>query len=310
MKTPSTTNGEPNSSRVGLVGLGLMGAVIAERLCERGWQVIGYDIDPAHAQRMTAEISLACDVGDVFGRAETVILSLPDHHAVTAVLSQIGEEPVDEASACRLVIDTTTGDPEATQANADQLEKAGISMLDATISGSSQQLASDEAVVMIGGDHRVIEAQSHLLDALGQHRVHLGPVGSGSRAKLASNLVLGLHRLVLAEGLVFAEALGLDPQQFLELLVQTPAYSRQMDHKGPRMVAGDFESPAARLRQHAKDVDLILDCARSAGIRLPLTPVHARLLADAIAAGDGDLDNSAIIRQLRPPTSDRDQPNK
>ena len=77
MKTPSTTNGEPNSSRVGLVGLGLMGAVIAERLCERGWQVIGYDIDPAHTQKMTAEISLACDVGDVLAERKLSSSAFP-----------------------------------------------------------------------------------------------------------------------------------------------------------------------------------------------------------------------------------------
>jgi 3-hydroxyisobutyrate dehydrogenase-like beta-hydroxyacid dehydrogenase len=116
--------------------------------------------------------------------------------------------------------------------------------------------------------------------------------------KLATNLVLGLNRAVLAEGLAFAGALGLNPAQTLAVLCESAAYSRVMDIKGRKMLARDFE-PQARLSQHLKDVRLILKIGASAKAKLPLSRVHERLLAAAAAAGLGGRDNCAIIEMFR-----------
>jgi 3-hydroxyisobutyrate dehydrogenase-like beta-hydroxyacid dehydrogenase len=116
--------------------------------------------------------------------------------------------------------------------------------------------------------------------------------------ELSSNLILGLNRLALAEGLVFADKLGLDLKAFLELLKATPAYSAIMDTKGEKMLKSDF-APQARVRQHHKDVALILKYAERAGQELPLSKVHLEVLEKAIAAGDADLDNSAVIREIQ-----------
>ncbi|MBI2301486.1 MAG: NAD(P)-dependent oxidoreductase, partial [Armatimonadetes bacterium] len=174
----------------------------------------------------------------------------------------------------------------------------GITYLDAMLSGSSAQIRRRAATVMVGGTPEAVADNRDILAALSDKVHHIGPAGSGARAKLASNLVLGLNRLALAEGLVFAERLGLDPAAFLELLRDTPARSAAMDAKGERMVHGRFE-PESRIRQHLKDVELILRFARAAGQALPLTAVHHELLAAAIEAGDGELDNAAIILEVR-----------
>ena len=115
---------------------------------------------------------------------------------------------------------------------------------------------------------------------------------------LASNLILGLNRLALAEGLVLAEKLGLDQERFLDLLKQTPAYSRAMDVKGQKMIDQDFAADS-RIKQHLKDVRLILQHAEKHGQELPLTNVHLDVLEQALSAGDGDLDNAAVINQIR-----------
>jgi 3-hydroxyisobutyrate dehydrogenase-like beta-hydroxyacid dehydrogenase len=151
---------------------------------------------------------------------------------------------------------------------------------------------------MVGGARDIFERNRELLAVFGERVYHLGPAGSGSRAKLAGNLVLGLNRAVLAEGLVFAERLGLDLPVFLDVLKNSPAYSAAMDAKGQRMLDGDF-APVSRVRQHLKDVELILEYARRCGQELPLSAVHHDLLARAVAAGDGELDNAAVIRELR-----------
>ncbi|MGC3971484.1 MAG: NAD-binding protein [Pirellulales bacterium] len=108
------------------------------------------------------------------------------------------------------------------------------------------------------------------------------------------NLILGLHRAVLAEGLAFAEALGLDAARLLEVLKRTPAASTVMTTKGPKMLARDF-APQATVRQHLKDVRLIMTAAEQAGATVPLSQVHAQLLERAIELGFSEADNSAVV---------------
>jgi 3-hydroxyisobutyrate dehydrogenase-like beta-hydroxyacid dehydrogenase len=286
------------TSTIGLVGLGLVGTAIAESLLARQFDVVGFDVDLERCRQL--DKSGGNSVGsaaDVASGVERVILSLPD----TNVVLQVVEGPAGILEAESLpsnIIDTTTGDPEETISLSDRLAERSITFLDSTISGSSKQVRDREAVFMVGGDKTEFEKCRDIFAALAEKVFYVGPSGSGSKAKLASNLILGLNRLALAEGLVFAEKLGLDLEAFLEILKATPAYSAIMDTKGEKMLKGDF-IPQARVRQHHKDVALILKYAQDAGQELPLSKVHLDVLEKSIAAGDADLDNSAIIKEIR-----------
>jgi 3-hydroxyisobutyrate dehydrogenase-like beta-hydroxyacid dehydrogenase len=151
---------------------------------------------------------------------------------------------------------------------------------------------------MVGGDRTAFETCRDIFQTLSEKVFYLGPSGNGSKAKLASNLILGLNRIALAEGLVFANKLGLELETFLEMLKATPAYSAVMDTKGKKMLSDDF-TVESRIRQHHKDVSLILKYAEKYGQELPLSRVHFDALEKAIEAGDGDLDNAAIIREIK-----------
>ena len=284
--------------KIGLVGIGLVGTAMAESLLAGQFEIIGFDIDPekcAELEKLGGKS--AGSPAEVAGRVEYVVLSLPDTKAVRQVVEGpnglLQAKPLPE-----YLIDTTTGDPEETIALAERLALKGITMLDSTISGSSRQVRDRAGVFMVGGDKAAFEKCRDIFDALSEKVFYVGPSGHGSKAKLASNLILGLNRLVLAEGLVFAEKLGLDPTAFLELAKATPAYSTVMDIKGEKMLKGDFTAQA-RIRQHRKDVSLILKYAEKARQKLPLSKVHLNILDKAIAAGDADLDNSAVIKELR-----------
>lgn len=283
---------------VGLIGVGLVGAALAERLISRGYSIIGCDISPERIDDLQRRGGRALNSpAEVAGAVDCVLLSLPDTTAVRHVL----EGPGGVLEAGRLpsyVIDTTTGDPEETVELAKRLVERSVAFLDATISGSSRQIGRREAVFMVGGDQAAFDACRELFEALSDRVFYLGPSGSGSKAKLATNLILGLNRLALAEGLVFAETLGLDLESFLRLLKVSPAYSAAVDVKGAKMLRGDF-TPEARLKQHRKDVSLILKYAARAAQELPLSRVHAEILEQAIEAGDGELDNSAVIKEIR-----------
>ena len=286
------------TNTIGLIGIGLVGTAMVKSLLSRQFEIVGFDIDPercAEFEKLYGK--LATKPAEVAGQVEFVILSLPDSKAVRQVIE--GPKGLLEAEPLpKYIIDTTTGDPEETIALAERLTQRGITMLDATISGSSRQVRDRVAVFMVGGDKTAFETCSNIFDALSEKVFYVGPSGHGSKAKLASNLILGLNRLVLAEGLIFAEKLGLDPAAFLELIKTTPAYSAIMDIKGEKMLEGDF-TPQARIRQHRKDVFLILKHAEEAGQELPLSKVHLDVLDKAIAAGDADLDNAAVIKELR-----------
>jgi 3-hydroxyisobutyrate dehydrogenase-like beta-hydroxyacid dehydrogenase len=283
--------------QIGLVGIGLVGTALAERLVAGGWDVIGCDVDAARREHLNRLGGQAVETpAQVAREVRRVLLSLPTTDVVAQVIHGPGGILADRLPA--YVVDTTTGDPEQTESLARELAARGVAFLDATISGSSQQIRDGAGVFMVGGEARAFQACRDILDVLSGRVFYLGPSGSGSRAKLASNLILGLNRLVLAEGLVFAENLGLELAPFLDLLKASPAYSAAMDANGAKMLEGDF-TPQARLRQHRKDVALIVKYARAAGQQLPLSEVHLDILDQAIEAGDGDLDNSAVIRQLR-----------
>ena len=281
--------------QVGIIGVGLVGTALAERLIGAGYRITGYDLRPEPMdvlRRMGA--GTACSAIAVAEKSTRLILSLPTSDIVATVLQEIAGKLL----AGSILVDTTTGSPDDSVSFAQALGKDGVDYVDATIGGSSTQVRKGEAIFLCGGAGGAFERCSDLWSACCRQAFHVGPAGSGARMKLVLNLVLGLNRAVLAEGLEFARASGIDPAQALEILKAGPAYSRVMDAKGRRMLADDFE-PEARLAQHLKDVRLILACGERAGATLPLSLVHRALLEAAEAAGFGGEDNSAIIKVFR-----------
>ena len=280
---------------IGIVGIGLLGTAIAERLLGAGYHVIGYDLRPeriAKLEELGGE-SAHCALS-VAERCERLILSLPTSVIAASVLDEM-------AAGLRsgsIVIDTTTGAPEDAASFADRLRQVGVQYLDATVGGSSRQVRTQEAIFICGGCSTAFDRCSDIFNQCCRKAYHVGPAGSGARMKLVLNLVLGLNRAVLAEGLEFARACNIDPYLALEILQAGPAYSRAMDTKGHRMLKEDFE-PEARLSQHLKDVRLILAAGETTTAKLPLSTVHRDLLEAAEAAGFGAADNSAIIKSFQ-----------
>ncbi|VTU16390.1 2-(hydroxymethyl)glutarate dehydrogenase [Variovorax sp. SRS16] len=288
---------DAHGTPIGIVGLGLVGNAIARRLEAAGFRTLGFDVrEEARASFADAGGGVAASIAEVGAAAGTVILAVFETRDVIEVVE--GPDGLLSRGDVRTLVDCSTGAPSLLEALAARLAARGVVFIEAPLSGSSQQIAAGEATVLLGGADDAIARCTPLLDALSRRRIHVGGPGMGARAKLATNLVLGLNRAALAEGMVFAETLGIAPATFLSLVLATPAHSVAAETKGRMMVEGDF-APQSRIRQHLKDVDLMLDGARGAGQRLPLSETHAALMRAAIAAGDGDLDNAAILRQLR-----------
>jgi 3-hydroxyisobutyrate dehydrogenase-like beta-hydroxyacid dehydrogenase len=192
----------------------------------------------------------------------------------------------------------STCDPDQVAALAARAMPRGIRYLDVPVSGTSDQVRRGDGVALIGGDAAIAAEMKDVFDALFARSFHVGKIGDGGRAKLAVNLILGLNRLALAEGLVFAERLGLNPAAFLPVAKGSASYSQVMETKGPKMLSGDF-SPEGRAKQTLKDVHLMLDQAAGKGQKLSMLEVHADILESCVRAGEADLDNSVVIKEVR-----------
>jgi 3-hydroxyisobutyrate dehydrogenase-like beta-hydroxyacid dehydrogenase len=287
------------AGRVGAVGLGLLGSALTTTLLNRGFDVVGFDLDPArmseHEQRGGVA---AASVAEVARSAEQLLLVLPTSEISRTVC--LGDDGIGaNAAPGTVVMDATTARPTDSIAIGEKLAAHGVAYLDAGISGSSVMAAKRDIVVMVGGDADAVQKVSPVLDAVARSVRHVGGAGAGARTKLIVNLMLGAHRVVLAEALVLGEKAGLDLDVLLEVLKDGAAYSKAMDGWGPRMIAGDHDQPMSRIRQHAKDVRLILEEGAAVGAPLWMASTVGQVLLVAQEQGLADADNSAVIEALR-----------
>jgi putative dehydrogenase len=283
---------------VGVIGVGLLGQALAHRLLGAGFEVVGFDVDPAKSTSL-AELGgrAAVSIADIAKRCEPIVLAVFSTDQVEQVIE--GELlPVLGEGSGKIVLCASTCDPDRIASLGERVSARGLRLLETPISGASGQVSRGEGVGLIGGDPQTAAEMEPILRAMFPTYFHIGRIGDGGRAKLAVNLILGLNRLALAEGLVFAGRLGLDPAAFLKVARSSAAYSQVMDVKGAKMTRDEFTAEG-RVIQHLKDVHLMLEQAERARQRLPLLEVHADVLEACVRAGEGDLDNSAVIKEIR-----------
>ena len=287
----------PDRNPVGLIGVGLLGQALAQRLLGAGYEVVGFDLDPAkNAKLVELGGRPASTVADLAKRCDPIVLAVFSTDQVEEVIEQELLPVLGDGSG-RIVLCASTCDPDRIAALGERVTARGLRFLETPVSGSSGQVARGEGVGLIGGDPKLASEVEPILRVLFPAYFHIGKHGDGGRAKLAVNLILGLNRVALAEGLVFARRLGLDAQAFLNVARKSAAYSQVMDVKGPKMVHGDF-IPEGRVTQHLKDVHLMLEQAERVKQRLPLLEVHADVLEACVRAGEGDLDDSIVIHEI------------
>ena len=274
---------------IGLVGTGLFGTALADRLLAERFPVVVYNRTRSKADPLLARGAHWSD--NPLAECRRVIFAVYSTQQVEELWERMGSN----SQTGQIILDTSTSDPQQTIAFGRRLASHGINYLEAPFSGSSEQTRNQESTALVAGENEAFEACRDLWECLAARTFYLGNWGSAAKMKLVTNLVLGLNRAVLAEGLAFADAVGLKLEDALQVLLHSPAYSRIMEAKGPKMIQGDF-APQARVAQHTKDVRLILAEAERGSISLPLSKLHIKLLERAESASLGELDNSAIIR--------------
>jgi 3-hydroxyisobutyrate dehydrogenase-like beta-hydroxyacid dehydrogenase len=280
--------------RIGFIGLGLMGGAMAKNLLAAGYEVVGYDVDPAKAQAIVDAGGRTAPPDRIAHDVDAIMLSLPSSRIVDDVVRsgiRIGERRREGL----VIVDASTADPELSSALARDLRAQGIEMLDATVSGTSEMCAVKDIIFMVGGSESAFGRCRPFLSSISREVIHMGANGAGAIMKLVVNLVLGLNRMALAEGLTLARKAALDPLQTLEVLKQSAAASKIMDQKGYRMVRKQFLPAAGKTAFYYKDVRLMLALGERLDCPLPLISLHAQALASEIAKGRAEWDSANII---------------
>lgn len=279
---------------IGFIGLGVMGRPMASHLMKRGHRLNVYARRPEAAADLIAGGAVMYDTpSELAAHSEVVITMVTATGDVEEVL--IGDRGVAEgARAGSVVIDMSTISPEATRRIASTLQHHEIHMLDAPVTGGPAGAANATLTIMVGGDAGILERVRPVLECLGSKIVHVGPTGAGQIAKACNQLALLVNAEGAAEALALAARLGLDPPVVREVLLGGIAASRVLEVFGARMAERQFE-PGIESRLYDKDLNIVLDLARSVGQEVPAASVVRDHLDKIMAAQHGRKDLSILI---------------
>ena len=281
---------------VAVLGTGRMGAPMAHNLLRARFEVSVWNRTAARAQELVeAGAPLAASPADAAGSAEVVLTMLADGEAVTHAMTG----PDGALSALRpgsVWIQMATVGVDWTDRLASRAREHGVEFVDAPVSGSDGPARDAQLMVLASGSDSVRERVQPVFDAIGRRTLWLGPAGSGSRLKLVLNNWLAAEIEGMAETIALTQALGLDPQLFLEAIDGEPLGSPYAVAKGRAMIAGEY-APGFAMRLGLKDVDLALDAAREANLELPITASVAQRFEQAVADGHADDDVASVFAE-------------
>ncbi len=283
---------------VGVVGLGLMGQAFVKRLDEDSEPVLGFDLSPQRCVEL-GEHRVSHSLSSLAKACSVIILSVFNTEQVEeAIFGKDGLMTQHSLDNPLYFICTSTCDPDSIKDIAKRCHDLGAFFLELPISGTSKQVVQGDCLGLMGGSESLCEELTPVLDIICPRRVHVGTQGDASRAKLAINLVLGLHRGAMAEGLNFGKSIGLDPEKLLPILQNSAAASSVMKTKGPLMVKRQYENPQSRVDQSLKDFGLIQQLGNGAQQHLPMTEIYIKLLQNCVANDESLLDNAIIFEAI------------
>jgi 3-hydroxyisobutyrate dehydrogenase/2-hydroxy-3-oxopropionate reductase len=286
---------------VAVVGTGRMGGAMAGRIAGAGHSLTVWNRTRPKAEAVASRLPgavVADTAREAAAEADVVVVSLADD---AALLSTYGGEEglVAELRPGTVVADTSTVAPETIRELGDQVAATGATLVDTPVSGSVASIESGAVLVMAGGDEDDIERARPALASFSKRIISLGPLGSGATMKLAVNsLVFGLNQ-ALAEALVLAERAGVERHLAYEVFAESAAGAPFVAYKRAAFEDPDTAPVAFAIDLVAKDLDLAAALAAAAHAPVPQLEVNRRVIGDAIEAGLGEADMSAVARQLR-----------
>ena len=285
-----------NKPTVGFIGLGLMGLGATKCLTRNGYNVTGFDIDPAKNDlanqhgvtpvQNAKEVAIASDV--------VLVCVMTPADLEAAIFADDGATHGLKPNA--VLVDHSTTPVDVTKAMAARLkETCGVGWIDAPVSGGPEGAEAGELAIMAGGSHADITKAHGVMETLASKFTVFGDVGAGQVAKMVNQILVLNNYAIIAEALALAEAGGIDTEKIPEALASGHAGSNLLPLLFPRMIERDFE-PRGRARQILKDYDTLHDLAKTLKTPTPMSAQATSLFRMLIAKGGGELDGSAILK--------------
>jgi 3-hydroxyisobutyrate dehydrogenase/glyoxylate/succinic semialdehyde reductase len=281
---------------VGIVGLGIMGGAIARNLVDRGWRVVGFDIDAGRrAELALANVVIAGDVGQVARDAPIIMTSLPSPAAAEEVALAIANS----RQPPRIVVELSTLTITDKLRFEAILKKTGHIALDCPLSGTGAQARNRDLVVYASGDSDAIAQCEDLFSDFAKQSADLGRFGNGSRMKFIANHLVAIHNVATAEAMILAERAGLDPKMVVDMVGSGAGGSRMFQMRAPMMAEGVYEPATMKVSMWEKDMAIIAEFADDIGCATPLFTLTEPVYAEAMAMGLGDQDTAAVFEVLK-----------
>jgi putative dehydrogenase len=281
---------------VGIVGLGIMGGAIARNLIDRGWHVVGFDIDPVRrAELAQADVVIASDVAQLTREAPVIMTSLPSPAAVEEVAHAIANS----GQLSRIVIELSTLSLADKLIFEAILKKAGHIALDCPLSGTGAQAKVRDLVVYASGESEAIAKCMGLFADFAKQSADLGRYGNGSRMKFIANHLVAINNVAAAEAMLLAERAGLDPKMVVDMVGPGAGGSRMFQMRAPMMVEGVYEPATMKVSTWKKDMAIIAEFADDVGCATPLFSLTQPVYAEAMSMGLGDQDTASVFEVLK-----------
>lgn len=271
--------------KIGFIGLGNMGAPMAANLAKAGHEVTGFDTAGTTAEG----VANAATAEDAARGADVVITMLPNG----AILRGVADQVIPVMKPGAVLLDCSTVDVDSARAVADQAEAAGLSALDAPVSGGIGGAQAGTLTFMVGGLDAAFATASPLFDIMGQKAVHCGPSGNGQAAKICNNMILGATMIVTCEAFALADKLGLDRQKMFDVVSTSSGYSWSMNAYcpapgiGPTSPADNDYKPGFAAELMLKDLNLAMQAAASADADTPIGKAARDLYRQFVENEDG-----------------------
>jgi 2-hydroxy-3-oxopropionate reductase len=285
---------EKKMSKIGFIGLGIMGKPMLRNLRKAGHELVAYDIHPAGLDAVVGDgVERGISCKDVASRTEIVITILPDGPEVEQAI--LGPEGVLEGARPGLVlVDMSSISPVVSQKVGAACSEKGVKFLDAPVSGGEPKAVDGTLAIMVGGEKSTFEKVAPLLQLMGSSVILTGGVGAGNVTKLANQIIVACNIAAMSEALVLADRCGVDSEVVFNAIKGGLAGSTVLNAKAPMVIARNFK-PGFRIRLHQKDLRNALLTAESRKVALPLTSLVQQMLIALMNRGSGDLDHSAIV---------------
>lgn len=283
--------------RIGYIGLGNMGKPMAKNILKAGYQVIVYNRSKGKMLEMVdLGAEAAASPREVSAEADVVFTNLPDTPDVLEVV--FGDNGVAEGARPGLIyVDNSTIKPAASRDIYERMQALGVQSLDAPVSGGDIGAQNGTLSIMVGGDASTLAAVMPVLQVLGKTITHVGGPGAGQIAKAANQIMVAAQMLAMAELMIFSQKAGAEPERVIEAIKGGAAQCWTLDVKPQRLLQGNRQ-PGFRAQLQAKDLAIVMETAREYLISLPGAALSSQLYNALCAIGEGDMDNSDILKVI------------